>query len=199
MGFVVLHRKPAEYSENDVKHLPENWAYGYRRFEPVIEFLQNNRFRYVIWTDTRDVVFQADPIPYLETTFPAQIVFAGLSHPIAGCHYNDKWVKDAAQDDALWQTIRSRQALACGTFAGTQEAVLNLMRDMYGGCLSHPCTDQGMFNCLVRLSYKDITYVPAVYEPFSTQWWPEKRATANPPISHPGVIGEERACNRDLN
>jgi hypothetical protein len=126
-----------------------------------------------------------------------------LSHPIAGCPYNDKWVKDAAQDDALWKTIRPHQALACGTFAGTQEAVLNLMRDVYEGCLSHPCTDQGMFNCLVRLSYKDITYVPAVYEPFSTQWWPEKRATANPPISHPANLdpvfdetsGEVRTIN----
>ena len=189
LGFVVLQRAPTKYSEHDKIALPEHWAYGYHRFEPVIELLKNNRFRFVIWTDTRDVVFQADPVPYLETMFPSQIAFAGLSHVSAGCPYNDNWIRLAAQNDELWQNVRHCQTLACGTFAGTQEAILDLMQDMYDGCAAAAVTDQGMFNCLIRTSpYAEITHIPAVDEPFSAQWWPEKRATANPPISHPSKI-----------
>ncbi len=176
LGFVVIPRKTSAYSKND-NHRPEYLAYGYRRFEPVIEFLKKNTFRYVIWTDTRDVVFQSDPVPYLETMFPAQIAFAGLGHISLGCKYNDRWIWEASLDSAIHEEVRRQETLACGTFAGVHEVMLDLIQDMYEGCLDHPCTDQGMFNCLIRTSpYKEITHVPAVDEPFSAQWWPERRA-----------------------
>ena len=186
LGFIVIPRTPATYSEADRKFLPENLAYGYHRFAPVIEFLKNNVFRSVIWTDVRDVVFQTDPVPFLETISPAQIVFSGLSHTSADCKYNDRWGSQAAQDDALWSELRKQEALACGTFAGAYEAILDLMQDMYEGCVAQPGTvDQGMFNCLARTSpYKEIIKVPGVDEPFAAQWWPEKRSPFGPPIIH---------------
>jgi beta-1,4-mannosyl-glycoprotein beta-1,4-N-acetylglucosaminyltransferase len=184
LGFSVIERKTPPPSEADTL-LPEHWSYGYHRFEPVIKILEHNAFRYVIWTDVRDVVFQTDPSVWLEKNLgDKKIAFAGLGHVSAGCPYNDAWIKQAAQDDALWEEVRQQETLACGTFAGEYQAMLDLMRDCYEGCLAIPGTvDQGMFNCLVRTSpYKEITKVPALAEGFSAQWWPGKSIAQQPPI-----------------
>lgn len=184
LGFVVMDCKTPPWEGND-RLLPEYWSYGYHRLGSIIPFLLAQSFRYLIWTDVRDVVFQTNPSTWLKGNLgDKRIAFAGLGHVSAGCPFNDNWIRHAAQDDAVWEEVRQQETLACGTFAGTYRSMLELIRDCYQGCISIPGTvDQGMFNKLVRTSpYKEITTVPRLEQAFSAQWWPGKTASQIPPI-----------------
>jgi hypothetical protein len=186
LGFTCIDRTTPVSALNP--QMPPDWAYGVYRFLPVIEYLKRSpgRFRYVIWTDVRDLIFQSDPSVWLEQRLhPNEIVVAGLGHAIKDCPYNDPWVR--ACDPADYERVREYEAVACGTFAGTSAAMLKLMEDIYNGCLAanHPwATDQGMLNCLVRRpEYARVARVPRMAEAFSAQWFPAKDAD---PIVYPG-------------
>jgi len=183
LGFTVIEVQTPPWEGND-RLLPEYWSYGYHRFGNVLRSLAGRSFRYLIWTDTRDVVFQTNPSTWLENNLADhKIAFAGLGHISAGCPFNDNWIRQAAQNDAIWEEVRQQETLACGTFAGEGESMLRLMKDCYDGCLNTPgAVDQGMFNLLMRTTYKDVTVVPRLETAFSAQWWPEKTASQVPPI-----------------
>src|ERR1700693_4094208 len=42
------------------------WNPQLTRYTPAVNFLKDKDFRYVIWTDMKDVIFQADPSLWLE-------------------------------------------------------------------------------------------------------------------------------------
>jgi hypothetical protein len=181
LGFTVVDRGTSP-------SLQDIWAFGIQRFLPAIEYLNSNsgRFRYVIWTDVRDVVFQTDPSVWLEARLaPNEIVVAGLGHAIKDCPYNDPWLRAASLRD--YERVRELEAVACGTFAGTADAMLKLMRGIYCGCLEANtlwATDQGMLNCLIHSpKYARIARIPRMAEAFSAQWFPAKDAD---PIVYPG-------------
>ena len=130
LGFTLVDRQPTPKEFG-------TWEYGVHRFPPAIEYLRSNsgRFRYVIWTDIRDVVFQADPVVWLQANLaPSKIVVAGLGHAIKDCPYNDPWVR--ACSPAEYSTVRQQEAVACGTFGGEADAMLNLLQAIYGGCIA---------------------------------------------------------------
>jgi hypothetical protein len=169
--------------------LPPDWAYGIYRFLPAIEYLKArpDKFRYVIWTDVRDVIFQTDPSMWLENNLaPHKIVVAGLGHDIKDCPYNDPWMGSTVPQ-VHYERIRKTEAVACGTFAGTAEAMLGLFEDIYNGChAAHTPqgTDQGMLNAIVRHpKYEGIVRIPHIPETFSAQWFPEK-------INDPGLYAD---------
>ena len=186
LGFTVIDRvtPPSKLHPQ----MPPDWAYGIYRFLPVIEYLREgqDKFRYVIWTDVRDVVFQTDPSAWLEKNLaPSQIVVAGLGHAIKDCPYNDPWLR--AVDLEGYERIREMEAVACGTMAGLAKPMLKFFQDMYAGChaANHMWgTDQGMFNALLRRPpYDKIARIPRSSEGFSAQWFPAKN---NDPIVYPG-------------
>ena len=178
LGFTIMDRvTPAPHPFHP--QMSEGWAYGIARFLPAVEYLKQNpnRFRYVIWTDVRDVIFQSDPSVWLEKNLaPSVAVVAGLGHKIRRCPWNDPWVQGASPRD--YARVREMEAVACGTFAGTANVMRNLMEDIYKGCLAanHPqATDQGMLNVLIRTApYESIVRVPKLQEAFSAQWYPAK-------------------------
>ena len=149
------------------------------RFLAPSELLQNNSFRYAAFVDSRDVVFQADPMLWLEKNLgDKELALAGLSHTSIGCPWNDEWIRNAAQDDELWKTVLKQETVCSGVLAGTSGALQDLLRDIHGGILhNRRAVDQGMLNCLARTSpYKELSMVPSIDEPFVAQWWPERRA-----------------------
>jgi hypothetical protein len=179
LGFTVIDRVTPPSKLNP--QMPPDWAYGVYRFLPAIEYLKSKagRFRYVIWTDVRDVVFQADPAAWLQANLaPNQIVVAGLGHDIKDCPYNDPWLRAVAPNG--YEEIRKTEAVACGTFAGHSGAMLHLFEDMFEGCLAADNswgTDQGMLNALMRMPpYDKIARIPRTSEAFSAQWFPAKNA-----------------------
>lgn len=159
--------------------MPPDWAYGVYRFVPVVGYLVDNpgRFRYVIWTDVRDVIFQTNPSDWLKQHLaPSIIVVAGLGHAIKSCPYNDPWVR--AAHPPSYEEVRECEAVACGTFAGEADAMLMLFIDIFDGCLyanDPQATDQGMLNYLMRCEpYDKIARIPRMTEGFSAQWFPAK-------------------------
>jgi hypothetical protein len=178
LGFTVIDRITPPYTQAELA-CNTTWAYGRHRFPPAIDFLKRfpGRFRYVIWTDVRDLIFQTDTSVWLENNLaPHKIVVAGLGHLIKSCPiYNDPWVQ--ASDPQNYSWIRETEALCPAAMAGEADAMLSLMESIYYGCLAtkNPvATDQGMLDVLVRTSYKDIVRVPASCEGFSAQWFPAK-------------------------
>lgn len=178
LGFTLVDRvtPPSELHPE----MPPDWAYGVYRFAPVVDYLLQARvahFRYIIWTDVRDVIFQTNPSDWLKDHLePNRLVVAGLGHAIKDCPWNDPWVR-AAHPPSHGE-VRECEAVACGTFAGYADAMLELFKDMYDGCMAanHPhATDQGMLNYLMRCRpYDKIARIPRTHEAFSAQWFPEK-------------------------
>jgi len=178
LGFTLVDRQPTPKEFG-------TWEYGVHRFPPAIEYLRSNsgRFRYVIWTDIRDVVFQADPVVWLQANLaPSKIVVAGLGHAIKDCPYNDPWVR--ACSPAEYSTVRQQEAVACGTFGGEADAMLNLLQAIYDGCKAANqawATDQGMLNVLVRRPEYGAR-ITGTDELLSAQWWPARN---DDPIIYP--------------
>ena len=168
LGFIVLERIAPAYTSG-------KWnEWGYSRFHAAAAFLRNNPgFRYAIWTDARDVIFQSNPSTWLENNLaPSQIVVEGLGHTTKSCStYNDNWVR-AMCSDLEWNRIREFETVCTGVFAGNARCMQSLFDALYSGCHSsnHPNTaDQGLLNCLVRTTpYDTIVRVPRPREGFST-------------------------------
>jgi hypothetical protein len=145
-------------------------AFCNARYIPVIEFLKQNDFRYVIWTDTRDLVFQSNPSDWLDA-HGAPLVAAGECWSIKGLppSPNDTWVKYVATpEDYAW--IREQEALCSGTIAGDTQTVLALMERMLDVSYAVDQVwgiDQGVYNCVVRQSpFKEVLRVPRMAEGF---------------------------------
>jgi hypothetical protein len=178
LGFTLVDRAPTP-KEFGV------WEYGVHRFPPAIEYLKQNagRFRYVLWTDIRDVVFQSDPFVWLENNLaPNKIVVAGLGHAIKDCAYNDPWVRAASPSE--YAHVRQLEAVACGTFGGEADAMLRLLEEIYTGCITANnawATDQGMLNVLIRRPEFN-AQVSHTGETLTAQWWP---ARGDDPIIYP--------------
>jgi len=168
LGFTMLERIAPAYTSG-------KWnEWGYSRFHAAAAFLRNNPgFRYAIWTDARDVIFQSNPSTWLENNLaPSQIVVEGLGHTTKSCStYNDNWVR-AMCSDLEWNRIREFETVCTGVFAGNARCMQSLFDALYSGCHSsnHPNTaDQGLLNCLVRTApYDTIVRVPRPREGFST-------------------------------
>ena len=171
-------------------------SYCSERFWPANDFLKYAEdFRYIIWTDWKDVVMQTDPSKWLENNL-------GL-HTIIGCSegmlikeefYNNGWLKQAAPDDATYQLAREHPILCAGTLAGEGLAmrfVLNAVYDVlstspnkpdYEGGVS-PLIDQGILNYLLRVRpFEAITRVPEWSEGFcaTVNWYIVHRWTNRP-------------------
>lgn len=178
LGFTVVDRTPTPQGL-------DTWAYGVQRFPPAIQYLKENagRFRYVLWTDVRDVVFQSDPFVWLEQNLaPNKIAIAGLGHAVKDCGYNDPWVKACSPQE--WGHIRQLEAVASGTFGGEAEAMLSLFEAIYAGCkaANNPwATDQGMLSILVRRPEFN-AHISHTGETFTAQWWP---ARSEDPFMYP--------------
>jgi len=166
---------------------PIQWdEWGWLRFHEAAKFLRSSSesFRYVMWTDARDVVFQSNPFAWLEKNLsPFKMAIAGLGHAVKDCpQYNDPWVKAVA--GSSYDRIREFEALACGTFGGEALLMREMFEDIYDGCISRPTTvrlphpqgvtDQGVFNVLAHEMYAASTKIPRPKEGFAAQWWPGK-------------------------
>src|ERR1035437_888141 len=145
------------------------------RYVPLIDWLKDkcNLFRYVIWTDVRDVIFQSDPSVWLENHL--------APHKLIGCDEgflikndtmsNDLWLEIVSGHDYDW--VRKEAALCTGTIAGEPKIVLELFQKMYEASKSFPAffgLDQGLLNYVFRLSpFNEVSRVVHADESFALQ------------------------------
>ncbi len=115
--------------------------------------LCNSNYRYVILLDSKDVLFQRNPIEYLENTNKS-LYFVGEGKKHKDCDWNttdQKYLqeKTANQDYQDWEVI------CAGTILGKQEAVKNLIANIWSSTLMRTtCTDQAIYNFLYQNIYK---------------------------------------------
>ena len=165
------------------------------RYAPAAEFLKYQDFRYVIWADVRDVIFQTDPSLWLENHLsPSKLIGCTEGMRIDGEYYNDNWLRQVSHPNlAVYETARHHAICCSGTIAGEAAVMRDLLCEMnhilttslhqpdYAGGLT-PCLDQGVWNYLRYTKYKDITRNPDWSEGFcaTVNWYIVHRWTRDP-------------------
>lgn len=141
------------------------------RFAAVIDFFEQHRdeFRYAVWADTRDLVFQENPSPWLEQNLaPARLIGASECWLIKNQPMNDKWIRETCTPtDYKW--LREEVACCGGTLAGDVDAVYDALCAVYKIVSASPtANDQAALNYVMRVSpLKEITRIPAMSEGFA--------------------------------
>ncbi len=143
--------------------------YGTGRHIPVLEFLRDNPYNYVIYCDVRDLVFQSDPAAWLkEHLAPHELIGASECLRIRDEGTNQSWIVGGL-GQAVLNTLWDQDILCAGTIAGTWRAVVDLLtaicqlsRDFSGWGF-----DQAYVNYLLREPYfKDMTRIAKMEEGF---------------------------------
>ena len=139
------------------------------RFAPIVQFLDQHRdeFRYIVWADTRDLVFQENPSPWLEQNLrPHRLLAASECWQIKNQPMNDKWIKETVP--AEYARLREEVACCGGTLAGDADAVYEILAAIYKLVSGSPhANDQAALNYLLRVSpIKEFTRIPDMKEGF---------------------------------
>jgi hypothetical protein len=141
------------------------------RFSPVVDFLKANHqnFRYVVWSDIRDVVFQTNPSSWLENNLGNhQLLAAKECWKIRDEGCNDKWAKETVSaEDYVW--LREEEACCGGTLAGTSSVMSAFLTGIYEIVSnSSLANDQAALNYLLRVPpFKEVVRVPSMEEGFA--------------------------------
>lgn len=139
------------------------------RFEPAVKFLRNRHFRYVIWTDVRDLVFQTNPSMWLEKNLkPHRIVAATEYILVKNEPYNDRWMRDSVPTD-VHKWLREQEICCGGTLVGEHEVMCDVLAEVYRlTSLSSKANDQSVLNYVLRVSpFKEVTRIPKREEGFT--------------------------------
>jgi hypothetical protein len=123
------------------------------------ELREEQRPRYVITTDVRDVVFQTDPSDWLQRMVVDRHADASRPTLVAGSE-GLKYKDEAWGDKNLFQTFgpyihhtyREHTVYNVGTIAGTHEAVRDLAMMIFQMSINRPIpiVDQAVFNFLLQ-------------------------------------------------
>ncbi len=150
-------------------------GFGTVRFKPVIDFLQSNKnYRYIIWTDMRDAIFQTDPSPWLEQNLaPHKLLAASECVTIESEFYNRQWINQAFNAEiCAW--LGKCEICNSGCFAGDADVMLGVFSEIYDISLrSNERTgaflDQAMFNYAIRTSpFKKVLRITRAEEFFAS-------------------------------
>lgn len=153
--------------------------FGTSRHIPVLAFLKENSFRYVIYCDARDLVVQTDPIPWLEANLHEGLIGASECVRIGDQSTNLGWIQKTV-GPGIADALRQEDVLCAGTIVGSCKPVIDLLNDI---CILSQKTsgwgyDQAYINYLLRVTpFKEMTKVPRMREGFiaTCSWflsWP---------------------------
>ncbi|MCB9030029.1 MAG: hypothetical protein H6619_03185 [Deltaproteobacteria bacterium] len=119
------------------------------------------RYRYIIATDARDVIFQRNPIPYLSAKFLPHSDFVlltseGMKHCESDWNMRDQYgcqknVKRFVKDYRNWPVING------GIQLGTAKQLKDFFFTLWSATLmtNGECTDQGVLNYILSFLEKD--------------------------------------------
>lgn len=178
-----------DMSGETVKKLVENnvkvYAYGKRsedggiqksangipphveRFIFIWDYLRNNKgeYRFVTVTDTRDVIFQKDPVEYLERN----LLYGSASMVCAseGLAYKDEpWGSKNLLDTfgpMVYDELKDNLIYNVGTIAGLCDEVRDLLLQIFFQSVNRPIpiVDQAVFNFIISMSAYDLEFIRA--------------------------------------
>ena len=123
------------------------------RFIHIYRLLKDNDYRYVITTDVKDVIFQKNPVQWLEENLPEgheDLVFSSES-----IKYKDEpWGREnltQCYGQGIYEDFKNNTIFNVGVLAGRGYAMRDLVLQLFLNCLNRPIpiVDQAVFNVMV--------------------------------------------------
>lgn len=155
-----------------------------QRFLDIYTYLtQNPNYRYVIVTDVKDVIFQSNPVKFLEDKIiGSNKVLVGSE----GLKYEDEdWGNNnlATCYPYLYDLNKNNEIYNAGTFAGFADYIRGLCFQIFHlsliGIQNDPQPDQAAFNILINLPpWGDIVYYCSMEE----NWCAQLGTTLDPKV-----------------
>jgi hypothetical protein len=143
-----------------------------------LTFTRPEPYRFVITTDVRDVIFQRNPVEWLEQNL--QPVASQIVAPSENISYeHEPWGADNMQNGfgaIVWEKAKGYTITNVGTIAGHGEAIRDLSLILWSmGENRFIPNDQSSWNLLAHSSLLDI-----VWAPFSSGWAFQAGTTIDP-------------------
>ena len=176
------------------------------RFIYIFDFLKNNQYRYVISTDVRDVIFQKNPIDYLEKNLTNNRIIA--SSEIIKIE-DEEWNRGNILKNFgkyFYDEIKDNVVCNVGILAGHADAIRDLCFYLYQMSLNRPdwVADQAAYNILLGFGpWKDFAHTTTLKE----AWAINAHVTNKPDLiqklepylleKRPHMNGEGFICNDD--
>lgn len=125
------------------------------RFLFIWDFMRKveDQYRYVVVTDTRDVIFQKDPIEFLKSNLSANSIVASSE----GLAYQDEpWGSKNLKETfgpLVYDQFKEKMIYNVGTIAGYFEEVRDLLLQIFYQSVNRPIpiVDQAVYNFLINL------------------------------------------------
>jgi hypothetical protein len=121
------------------------------RFIHIHRVLKNNDYRYVITTDVKDVIFQKNPIKWLEESLGLDdLVFSSES-----IKYKDEpWGRQNITEcygEGIYEDFKNNVIFNVGVLAGKGYAMKDLTLQLFLNCINRPIpiVDQAVFNVMI--------------------------------------------------
>jgi hypothetical protein len=136
------------------KVLPEPiYVFNYRHFL-YLDYLLRHRgkFRKVLLTDVRDVVFQANPLA-IELGNRLHVAMESTRIPIGQCAYTSQWILAGYGQDVLLR-LKDAELSCAGTTMGSEPVIRAYLRSMLDQINrmadAYECADQAAHNLLLH-------------------------------------------------
>ena len=122
------------------------------RFIHIHKLLKSNDYRYAITTDVKDVIFQKNPIEWLENNLPNgdDLIFSSES-----LKYKDEpWGREnitQCYGQGIYEDFKNNTIFNVGVLAGRGYAMKDLTLQLFLNCLNRPIpiVDQAVFNVMI--------------------------------------------------
>lgn len=151
---VIVYAYGKQDKDGNIVNQSQN-APHVERFIFIWDFLRKNKdtYRYVVVTDTRDVIFQKDPTDFLRNNLSANSIVASSE----GLQYmNEPWGSKNLLDTfgpLVFDELKDRMIYNVGTIAGYSEEVRDLLLQIFFQSVNRPIpiVDQAVYNFLIHL------------------------------------------------
>lgn len=128
-------------------HLPPH----VERFVHIYDYLSKNKFRYVVTTDIRDVIFQKNPIDWIEQNIEdKQFVFSSESMLYKDEPWGDRNLLETF-GAYFYEKYKNNEIFNVGVLAGKGDSITSLCANIFVSCINKPIPicDQSTFNFLI--------------------------------------------------
>jgi hypothetical protein len=122
------------------------------RFIHIHKLLKDNQYRYIVTTDVKDVIFQKNPIEWLEKNLPESedLVFSSES-----IKYKDEpWGREnlaQTYGQGIYEDFKNNTIFNVGVIAGRGHAMRDLTLQLFLNSINRPISivDQAVFNVMI--------------------------------------------------
>ena len=149
------------------------------RFLHIYNYLRDKDYRYVITTDVKDVVFQKNPIEFLEAEcISKNLVFASESILYKDEPWGDQNLKETF-GPFIYEQFKNNEIFNVGVLAGHGYAIRDLALNIFVACLNRPIPicDQSTFNFMISQN----PYTSLSRYCFSEDGWAAQLGTTGDP------------------